>query len=971
MPRRASTRQPWYRKLRTGPADGARTLPTVHLALRQALASRPDRTLLSDETSSLTNGALLEAVEQRARALHARCGDDATVAVSLPNGIELAITYFACLRAGVRYLPLPAAPPAVLTALLDALRPSLVVGGPGRAGRFPGHRSVTADELADDVTEVQPPEPSADRPAHVLLTSGTESGTPKAVLTDHRGSMLSHRWRSALWPYDPARDVVGCNIFGVWDLVPALLAGVPAVMLRDETLRDPLALAAAVVRYGITRLMLTPTLLDACLESTETVTALARLRLIVLCGEAVTAPLMERAWQRLPDVQFANLYSLSECHDVAAGVLAPSRPITAGQVAPFAEVHVVDPEDRSRVLDTGEPGRVLIGGDALAVGYLDASATAAAFPTIRLGGREQRVYDTGDLGRLDDDGSLQILGRLDGRLKVRAAWVEPDTVTARLLEQPGVARAIALAEGADDGYPRLTAFVVPTAEAPADLIERLRTRLAQTLPPQSRPGRIELLDELPLLPSGKIDPAALRAGQRDARGPAPAARPVTDALEQSVLAAFRDVLQQPAARADDTFHDLGGDSLDAIVLCGRIHAFTGKPVRVRDLQRHSTAAKLARFLAARPAGRAAEGFALPMDRLPHAARRSSDAIRTIVVSGATGTLGVRLLRALLTRTPFEVVALVRSEGDEHARTRLHSLLPGDLPAARLTQLSADLTRPRLGLPDPLWRDLAERADAVLHLAARVDMFAGYESLAPVNVAGTRQLLELALAGGAAFLHLSSSAVLPLDPQQEGWDETHRGRRLLERLAPRLVHSDGYSQTKLAAEALVWQAAERGLPVTVARLPHLIGRGHPGRLANTLASLALLGVLPEGSWRWQLADVDAVCDRLIHALQEPAPDARLIHLAAAPVSDREIDAALSERRAISRLTLPALANRIAEAARSAPPNWSTRQRANVTTLAQLTREYGIRAALCIDEPLLISRRPLLGDAAALLLDSLPY
>lgn len=942
----------------------------IHEAVAEALASQPARTLLADESSSIGNDELLEAIERRARALHARGTGNATVAVALPNGIELAITYFACLRAGLRYLPLPAAPPAVLSTLIDNLRPSLVVSDPSRTGRFAGHAVATPEELADGSAEAHLPAPDANRPAHVLLTSGTETGTPKAVVTDHVGSMLSHRWRSALWPYDAGNDVVGCNIFGIWDLVPALLQRVPVVMLQDATLRDPSALAGAVMRYGLTRLMLTPTLLDACLEIAETLTALARLRLIVLCGEMVTTPLMERAWQRLPGVQFANLYSLSECHDVAAGTLTPDRPTSAGGIAPFAELHVVDPDDHGRLMQTGEVGRVLVGGHALARGYLDDAATAADFPTIVLGGQRQRVYDTGDLGRLDDDGTLQIVGRLDRRLKVRAAWVDPDAVTARLLEQPGVARAVALPEAADEGHARLTAFVVPEAGAPADLRERLRRHLARTLPPQSQPGRIELRDDLPLLPSGKIDPRALHA-EGSIPPAAAGTKSAADALEQSVLAAFRDVLKQPAARAEDSFQDLGGDSLDAIVLCGRIHAFTGKQVRIRDLQRHSTAAELARFISSRPAGHAAERFAIPMDRLPRAAQHRTAPPRTVVVSGATGTLGLRLLHRLLTLSSLNVIALVRSAGDAHARTRLRSLLPGDLDTTRLTELSADLTRPRLGLSDARWHELVERADAVLHVAARLDMFAGYETLAPVNVAGTRQLLELALAGGAAFLHLSSSAVLPLGLHQQAWDETQQGRPLLERLAPRLVHSDGYSQTKLAAEALVWQAAERGLPVTVARLPHLVGRGHRSRLADTLASLLLLGQLPEGPWQWQLADVDAVCDRLVHRVVEADSGDRLIHLAAAPVSDGEIEAALSPRRQIGRLTLPALSNRISDAARSPPAHWSRRQRANIVALAQLTREYGIRSALCIDEPVLISRRPLPNDAARLLLDSLPY
>ena len=121
---------------------------------------------------------------------------------------------------------------------------------------------------------------------------------------------------------------MGCSIFGIWDVVPALCRGVPAVLIRDETMRDPLALAAAIVRFGITRIMMTPSLLGACLDCGAGVEALRRLRLLVLCGEIAAPAVVERAWKELPKVRIANLYSTAECHDVAGGELAAGEGIT-------------------------------------------------------------------------------------------------------------------------------------------------------------------------------------------------------------------------------------------------------------------------------------------------------------------------------------------------------------------------------------------------------------------------------------------------------------------------------------------------------------------------------------------------------------------------------------------------------------------------------------------------------------------
>ncbi len=937
----------------------------MHRAVLQALRRAPGRTLLIDQQRCLDNAALADAIDARARLLRARTGgtENLTVAVRLDPGVELVISYFACLSAGLRYLALPAHPQAVLTELVEALRPALVVTS---EALDPGLGPTLRVEEAPEAPHCLLPPDDPRRIAHVLLTSGSESGRPKAVLTDHVGSMLSHAWRARLWPYQPG-DVVGCNVFGIWDVVPALLHGVPVVMLRDQALRDPEELAAAIVRHGINRLMLTPTLLDACLADAGARDALTRLRRIVLCGEPVTRSLAERARILLPEAGLADLYSISECHDVAAGELAPEGAPGRARIADFADVHVCDPDEPDRLVPVGEPGRVLVGGHALARDYLDAATTAQRFRTVTFRGLlpPQRVYDTGDLGRLHRDGTLEVLGRADTTVKVRGSWADPDRVTDLLRQHPEVANAAVVADESAHGRPVLRGWVVAAAAEPRpDLAARLRTYLAERVGPQSLPATLRLLPALPLLSSGKLDLRRLRALEPPGTGAGIGSSTTGADLADTVLAVFRDVLAAPAADPEQSFTDLGGDSLSAIVLCSRLQAATGRRVRVRDLHRHPCPAALTAHLRG-GASAPSRTFELPELDLHRPRPPRGRNPRTVLLTGATGRLGGVLLRHLLDATDLQVLALVRAADDGAASERL-AARTGSLPESRMIALAGDLARPGLGLAEDRFTLLAERVDAVVHVAANLDMFAPYEALAPANVAGTRELLRLAFAAGAAFHHLSSSSVLPLN-EPGPWDEHAWGMELVQQLAPRLAHSDDYSRSKLAAETLIWQARDRGLTVQVTRVPHLTGEAGDSRLEQTLRALLGLGVLPEENGAWQLAPLSAVCRRMAGRIAKPQPTSPLQHVTTRPVSVNAVADALEARgRPMRRLPLAAFGHAVTEAlGRWDDPALISPWRA----LDQLIREHGPRAALSLADAELGADEYLDEDPAELLIQSL--
>jgi aryl carrier-like protein len=230
---------------------------------------------------------------------------------------------------------------------------------------------------------------------------------------------------------------------------------------------------------------------------------------------------------------------------------------------------------------------VYLSGDGLARGYLGrARVTAERFVADPFGPPGTRMYRTGDLARWTADGDLAYLGRADSQVKLRGHRIEPGEVEAVLAQAPGVGGAVAVVREDRPGIRHLVAYAVAAADTDA---AALREFLARRLPAYMVPAAVVVVDAVPLTPNGKVDRAALPAPSFRAAG---AYRAPSSERERVLHEVFTEVLGGERIGVDDSFFDLGGDSVVAMRLAARAHA-AGLAVTSNDVFRCKTIARLA------------------------------------------------------------------------------------------------------------------------------------------------------------------------------------------------------------------------------------------------------------------------------------------------------------------------------------------------------------------------------------------
>ncbi|MGE2719567.1 non-ribosomal peptide synthetase, partial [Mycolicibacterium celeriflavum] len=536
--------------------------PSIPGAFAARVAQNPDAVAVTSDGRSLTYRELDEAANRLAHVLAAHgAGPGRCVALLVPRSIEAVVGMLGVLKSGAAYLPIdPVLPTDRIEFMVTDAAPIAAVTTEDLAARFNESGCAVVD-VADTRVDDHPctvlPLPDGDAIAYVIYTSGT-TGVPKGVAIAHRsvtkllGSLEAVLPAGGVWPlcHSLAFDV------SVWEIFGALLSGGRLVVVPEAVASSPDDLRELLLVEQISVLTQTPS--AVAMLPAEGLEALS----LVVVGEACPAEVVDR-WA--PGRVMVNAYGPTEttmCVAISAPLAPGLGPPPIGSPVVGAALFVLD--KWLRPVPVGVVGELYVAGGGLAYGYVRrAGLTGSRFVACPFGGEGARMYRTGDLVRWRVDGQLHYLGRVDEQVKIRGYRIELGEIQAALCGLDEVEQAAVIAREDRPGDKRLVGYITGSADP-----TEIRGQLAESLPPYMVPAAIVVLNSLPLTPNGKLDARALPAPEaRDAdrkRGPA-------NAVEEILVGIFTDVLGVDHVGVDDSFFDLGGDSLLAMRLSAAIN----------------------------------------------------------------------------------------------------------------------------------------------------------------------------------------------------------------------------------------------------------------------------------------------------------------------------------------------------------------------------------------------------------------
>ncbi|MDJ0016529.1 non-ribosomal peptide synthetase, partial [Rhodococcus erythropolis] len=589
---------------RERPARGRRASTSL---LPQLLAAAvelgPEREALRFEGRSLSYAELDEQSSRLARLLIAGgMGPEDRVAISIPRSIESVLALWAVAKSGAAFVPVDPNYPADRVAYMisdSGVSVGLTTEG-ARAGLTDsvGWISIDASDTVESLAAVSGAPVTYDErvrtlreqhAAYVIYTSGS-TGRPKGVVVSHSGLAVLQREQIRMLSLDGNSRVLHFTTpsfdVSIFELLETIGAGAVMVIAPSSIYGGP-ELAELIKTERVTHVGATPSVLASVDPS-----GLDDVAVVVVAGEACPPELVAK-WA--PGRHFFNAYGPTEMTIVTNMTeLGAGDPVTIGGPIRGAASLVLDA--RLQPVPSGTTGELYLAGPQVARGYHNlAGMTADRFIANPFGAQGERMYRTGDVVRWTEsaagDRSVEYVGRSDSQVKIRGFRIELTEIDAVIALDERVEFVTTLGRVLPSGETALISYVLPAVGAVLsgdDVLAVVKT----DLPRHMIPAAVVVIDEIPLTPVGKLDSAALPDPVFEAREfVAP-----SSAGEVLVARVFEELLGVDRVGADDDFFELGGNSLIAAKLAGRLSAAFDVRVQVKTLFEYSTVSGLASVL---------------------------------------------------------------------------------------------------------------------------------------------------------------------------------------------------------------------------------------------------------------------------------------------------------------------------------------------------------------------------------------
>ncbi|MEZ8144861.1 amino acid adenylation domain-containing protein [Enterovibrio norvegicus] len=679
--------------------------------------------------------------------------------------------------------------------------------------------------------------------AYILYTSGT-TGRPKGVMLTHEGvgnTIAGFNAEFGIESDDKTLALVNYSFdLSVLDIFCTLSAGATLVLPGDGWRNNPEVWAKTIQHQRVTIWNSVPAHMQMLMSLCENSRSmdLSTLRLAFISGDWIPVSLPPKILEMLPTLSLNSLGGPTEISVTCIANQIKDVPEGATSIPyglPLRNHRLYIQNNQYEDCPDWVPGEMLVGGPGVAKGFInDPKRTRERFILHPVSG--ERMYKTGDICRYRPDGVIEILGRQDNQVKIRGHRIELGEVEAALNELSYVQQAVALVRSGPAEL--VCALVLNTEvlhgedkveEATGDIIHRVQNDLAALLPGYMIPSNVITMSSIPLSNNGKVDRISLKACfDTLIVNKHTEELPLETPLELKLAEIWKALLKTEHIYRSDDFFLKGGSSLTAVELLNRLSE-AGFIVNIDMIFNNAVFEKMVDVLEASEDAEEAFRQSIDLDSLcanalrnyPNATPLEKQGAQSgnVFMTGATGYLGVYILKMLLDKTDDTLYCLVRCRDESEGYNRIRKViadqgLDWEIDTKRINIIPGDLTKERYGLDDAQYQSLSQNIDKVLHIAALISLIAPLSELYPINVKGSANAIELATTGKIKPIHyMSTIGVHYRLPYEENEPP------VLESVAP-----DGpwhkpeltYEHTKYMAEQIFYRAREKGVPVNIYR-----------------------------------------------------------------------------------------------------------------------------------------------------------
>ena len=821
---------------------------------RRAASRHPHRCAVIFQEKTLSYQELDELTDRMAAHLMERgIGAGDVAAILIPRSEYMAVTALGVLKTGAAYQPLdPAYPAERLKTMAEDSGAKVLILDESLKDTLPDYTGEVL--FLHEIRELPDRKPARRQPGPdalfiLLYTSGT-TGVPKGVMLTHRNLVNFCEWYRDYFELTEDSTVSAYASFGfdacMMDLYPALTTGASVCIVPEDMRLNLPELDACFEKNHVTHAFLT-TQMARMFATTMTGT---KVKYLMAGGEKLVPFTPEGSYR------FYNGYGPTECTIFATifPVEEHAFRVPVGRPLPNCKTYVVG-KDGSE-LPVGAPGELWIAGYGVAEGYFkQPGLTEKAFvpnPFCDAPGFD-RAYRTGDIVRRLPDGTIDFIGRNDGQVKIRGFRIELSEVEGVIRMYEGIKDATVQAFDSPSGGKYIAAYYVSGQEIDqAGLTEFIKSKKPEYMVPSA----FVRIDAIPLTQNQKVNKKLLPVPEIRQEGKE-YAQPQTP-LERELCEEFAKVLNISRVGATDNFFETGGSSIAAASL---LTYAMGKGYRIvyKDIFDNPTPRKLAAVIAGTDEKKNTDQVtAYDYSRINSFIARNSMACiddisgelsGDVILTGATGFLGIHVLQQFLKRSEGRITCLMRKVEWDTLEDHLKSLLMyyfgntyEELFGDRIFCLEGDITdRESLSAIDTV------QADVIINCAANVKHFVKDDALDRINFHGVENLIEVCLKNHMRLVQISTLSV-------GGTAKAGQKDIIFEKdlYFGQLVDND-YVRTKFLAERAILEArVERGLDAVILRAGNLMGRYSDGEfqinfLTNafmrSLAAFHRLGACP--------------------------------------------------------------------------------------------------------------------------------